>query len=59
MGEGAVGEIWGGRKGFVWPKKEEGYTRGQEGQQDPHWSLLRDPAQRGEELLSLLVPNLG
>lgn len=27
MRQGAVREIWGGRKGFVWPKKEEGYTR--------------------------------
>lgn len=69
MRRGAVTERWGGRKGFVRSQKGAGVHQGKGGQQNPHcnpryvglsWQVLpRDPAQRGEKLLPLLVPDLG
>lgn len=41
MRQGAVREIRGGRKVFVWPKKEEGYTRGREGSRTPTVTLSK------------------
>lgn len=68
MRRGAVRERWCGRKGFVLSQKGAGVHQGKGGQQDPHrdpeytglsWQVLpRDPAQRGEKLLPLLVPDL-
>jgi len=67
--QGAVRERWGGRKGFVRPQKGAGVQQGKGRQQGPccnpqyvgpsWWVLLRDPTQKGEKLLPLLVPDLG
>lgn len=41
MRQGTVREIWGRRKGFVWPKKKEGYTRGRRGSRTPTVTLSK------------------